>query len=77
MSVLEKTTTVLDLSVGPRPNMPSEVVFTGVRERKDDSSDSVNDLYMQRKKWEELGMPECITVTIEPGDKLNEEEVSV
>lgn len=28
--------------------------------------------FMSRFDWEEMGKPETITITVEPGDKLNE-----
>ena len=31
---------------------------------------------LDRQVWKDMGMPTSITITIEPGDKLNEEEAS-
>lgn len=40
---------------------------------KDDDTGMVNKIFtMPKDFWEELGSPEVVTITIEPGDKLNE-----
>jgi hypothetical protein len=39
----------------------------------DDPGATVGWLELSTPKWRELGCPQEITVTIEPGDKLNEE----
>jgi hypothetical protein len=63
---ITKSTTVLKLaktgaSVSHFAPEPDEDSVPGV----------VKDLYMPNAKFEELGSPDTITVTVEPGDKLN------
>lgn len=37
----------------------------------DDTMDRLTFVAIANEVWEDLGKPECITVTVEPGDKLN------
>lgn len=39
-----------------------------------DETTRMHELQMDLGVWRDMGGPETITVTIEPGDKLNEEE---
>lgn len=64
-TLLLKHQTVLGLSTtnGPR------VRFSREREEDGDVNDTV---YISRADWDDMGRPETITVTVEPGDLLNE-----
>jgi hypothetical protein len=37
----------------------------------DRSPESLRKIEIDRQRWEDLGEPDLITVTIEPGDKIN------
>lgn len=63
-TVLLKTTTVLKL----KNQGDSNVSF---HQEKDEGDVRYRHLWMRRDIWEDLGEPQEITVTIEPGDKLN------
>lgn len=65
---LTKTRTVLDvLAAGTHsPQIPFSDQDDGYRSHT---------LYFDRQVWEDMGRPLTITVTIEPGDKLNREEL--
>jgi hypothetical protein len=74
---LLKSTTVLEL-VGQRPAMgeKGEVVMVFLspdrNEKPEDRGDDYFKLYhMPLCQWAHMGEPAEITVTIEPGDKLN------
>jgi len=70
---LSKTRFVLDFFGGEGDEM------TFVRKRDPDDepqSHRVQRLPIPRQLYDELGQPEQITVTIEPGDQLNQEEVT-
>ena len=41
------------------------------QEDEDHLGETVNDIWLDRRKYLELGGPRQITVTIEPGDRLN------
>jgi hypothetical protein len=66
MSVLVKSQTVLKLS----KRYPARVVFEQEPENRNEMR--LHAIGIDRKVWEEMGSPEVITVTFEPGDKLNE-----
>jgi len=48
------------------------VSFDSYHESPEDRSHSVEFLRLYRELWEELGHPQEITVTIQPGDRLND-----
>ena len=70
MSNLMKTRSVLEHQ--PHAGSPELVVFTGPNDEGDESRGHI--LSVNREVWDEMGSPEAITVTIEPGDLLNGEE---
>lgn len=53
----------------------SDVTFYVPREKRGDLESWV-ELKMSRFKWQDLGSPETVTLTIEAGDQLNAEEVA-
>lgn len=69
MNPLLKTTTILNLKrEGKR-----SARFTKVLDEGEDYV-GVGDVYMAVELFHELGSPDVITVTIEPGDMLNVED---
>jgi hypothetical protein len=48
-----------------------DVAFTT---RCDDSGHVQRTLAFSRRDWEDMGRPDRLTVTVEPGDRLNEED---
>jgi len=68
MMMLLKHETVLEK--GPDVDASGKrVIFTVEPE---DESDVPGILYLARSLWEEFGQPDTITVTVEPGDSLND-----
>lgn len=66
MSDLAKTQTVMQISTKTRM-MPSNTVPF-------DSQDGVyrsHQFFLDSLVWDDMGSPDTITVTVEPGDKLN------
>lgn len=69
---MARTRQVLNLVNVPRG---VEVVARFFREHADDPSDDTLGLEyieIERSEWEDLGEPETITVTVEPGNTLND-----
>ena len=70
MARLNESQTVLDRS--DSSDSDEEVYF----DKGDDepSPSNLRDLYIPRQMWEDMGNPDKITVTVVPGDALNEED---
>lgn len=66
--VLTKSQTVLELQLGGILGL----VFSAPEVEGEEHR--YNAMQVDKRVWEDMGKPEVITVTIEPGDKLNEEE---
>ena len=74
MGELTKTTTILEIPVGWKKGSHSQQQFFRHPAPEEEGEVIVwHELQLDKRVWEEMGRPEKITVTIEPGDKLNEE----
>lgn len=68
MAALTKTTSVLHRIPGPVVG-----TFELFQSIVDEPGDRVTTTGIDHDVWVELGEPEQITVTVEPGDRLNED----
>jgi hypothetical protein len=68
--LLVKTATVLDY-IQHRPSLNGPRVAFGITD--DDFTPSVTFLDLSEETWVDMGRPNTITVTVEIGDTLNEE----
>jgi hypothetical protein len=64
--MLEKTRTLMEIDTETQILKPGTIPF--VSEMRN------HILYVDKEVWEQMDTPDEITVTIEPGDKMNEEE---
>jgi hypothetical protein len=67
--VLQRTRTVLNRTGHVDPT--AGVEFGTEREDDADSLDRPYEISLPEGVWEDMGQPDVITVSIEPGDKLN------
>jgi hypothetical protein len=64
---LSKTTSVLT-------QVESDSTWVSFERERDEPSDlTQREVVIDYETWRDMGTPEAITVTIEPGDRLNEE----
>jgi len=66
---ITKTRQVLSFQPNPRGKEGRRVTYS---RQPDDNSDVPTQVKIDVCTWDELGCPEDITITIEPGDLLNE-----
>lgn len=71
--LLTKTRTILQTSFGWSKWRDATQVFFALSADEEDVARR-HEFLMDRLVWEDMGSPTTITLTIEPGDKLNEEE---
>lgn len=71
MAVLSKSRSVLEREPNWRDCGDETVWFESVNEDTDLVDRSIT---FSIKDWVDMGSPETITITIEPGDRLNDEE---
>jgi hypothetical protein len=67
--MLEKTRKILD-----RVTLKSGITVLCFEQRSEEN-ESLSAVYISRTDWVDMGRPETITMTIEPGDKLNNDVV--
>lgn len=67
MSTLIRTQVVIRRVIGAGMESP-RVIFS---REPDEDGDLPHTHYLPRDVWEDLGRPDAITVTIDPGDLLN------
>lgn len=68
MTEIAKTSTVMHVSTKTRMMVGNTIPFDCDADGRD------HHFFLDKTVWEDLGSPETITVTVEIGDKLNEEE---
>ena len=74
MTKLQKTQTILVKPHGWSKGVQfGQVYFTADTSRGTEEH-RLHEFKMDKSVWEDMGSPETITVTIEPGDALNERE---
>ena len=61
---------VIVAHVHPRQESQRHVYF----QYAPDGDDAREGLYITRKNWDEMGQPEAITISYEPGHNLDDEE---
>lgn len=66
---LVKTTAILEIS----KSSEDVVVFRYDIEEDESFKVGINEIHLGHEGWVDLGMPTQITVSVWPGDKLNEE----
>lgn len=69
--MMTKTQTVLSIPEGWSKGVNRGQVFFGQEGTDEDTRQ--HEMYLDRQVWEELGSPTTVTITIEPGDKLNDQ----
>lgn len=61
--MLEKTQTVMVIDPNTRIMVGNRVPFV--------SEERGHHLHIDKEVWTDMGLPDTVTLTIEPGDKLN------
>lgn len=70
-NLLGKSQVIMSLSTKTR-RFPSETIpFDCEAPDEDDEFYLRHQFFLHHQVWKDMGSPETITVTIEPGDKLN------
>lgn len=51
----------------------AQVSFTSTTDPDDEHSEPRHCYYMRRDLWDEFGQPQMVTLTVKPGDLLNDD----